>query len=155
MKCAGRAAIRSTQRRGDIGDPNDWYHDLFAFTQLVRERHPGAKVVWFGESMGALIAVHAMHEAPPVRRPAMGWCFPRRSCVSAMTFPRGRPALVQVAATTLPLARVSLDALTGGQDVQMTQKSHHGDQAKKNPYHIEQHTLRLIGTLGRPDRWHE
>jgi alpha-beta hydrolase superfamily lysophospholipase len=31
----------------------------------------------------------------------------------------------------------------------MTQKSLHGEQAKKNPYHIEQHTLRLVGTLAR------
>jgi len=63
--------------------------------------------------------------------------------------PTWTPALVQVAATTLPLARVSLDALNGGQDVQMTQTSKHGEQAKKNPYHVEEYTLRLIGTLGR------
>jgi alpha-beta hydrolase superfamily lysophospholipase len=56
---------------------------------------------------------------------------------------------VQVAATTLPLARISLDSLSGGQDVQMTQTSHHGEQVKKNPYHVEQHTLRLIGALTR------
>jgi alpha-beta hydrolase superfamily lysophospholipase len=29
----------------------------------------------------------------------------------------------------------------------MTQKSHHAEQAVKNPYHIRQHTLRLIGAL--------
>jgi alpha-beta hydrolase superfamily lysophospholipase len=63
--------------------------------------------------------------------------------------PAWTPALVQVAATALPLARVSLDTLSGGHDVQMTQHSVHGEQAKKNPYHVEQHTLRLIGALTR------
>jgi alpha-beta hydrolase superfamily lysophospholipase len=29
----------------------------------------------------------------------------------------------------------------------MTQKSHHAEQVDKNPYHIRQHTLRLIGAL--------
>jgi len=29
----------------------------------------------------------------------------------------------------------------------MTQKSHHTEQVKKNPYNIEQYTLRLIGSL--------
>jgi alpha-beta hydrolase superfamily lysophospholipase len=137
------------QRRGDIGNPNDWYNDLFAFTQLVRERHPGAKVVWFGESMGALIAVHAMHEAPAGPPPCDGLVLSSPIVRFRDDIPAWTPALVQVAATTLPLARVSLDALSGGQDVQMTQKSKHGEQVKKNPYHIEQHTLRLIGTLGR------
>jgi alpha-beta hydrolase superfamily lysophospholipase len=137
------------QRRGDIGDPNDWYHDLFTFTQLVRERHPGAKVVWFGESMGALIAVHALREAPPGPPPCDGLVLSSPIVRFRDDIPAWTPALVQVAATTLPLARVSLDALGGGQDVQMTRNSVHGEQAKKNPYHVEQYTLRLIGTLGR------
>lgn len=29
----------------------------------------------------------------------------------------------------------------------MTQKSHHAEQAMKNPYHVQQHTLRLLGAL--------
>jgi alpha-beta hydrolase superfamily lysophospholipase len=57
---------------------------------------------------------------------------------------------VQIAATTLPLARISLEMLTGGQDVQMTQTSgSHMEQKKKNSYDVDKHTLRLIGTLGR------
>ena len=58
-------------------------------------------------------------------------------------------ALVQVAATTLPLARVSLDALAPGQGVQMTQESKHFEQSQSNSYNIEKHTLRLLATLGR------
>ncbi len=136
------------ERRGDIGDPRDWYHDLFAFTQLVRERHPDAKVVWFGESMGALIAAHAWREAPGGPPPCDGLVLSSPIVRFRDDIPAWTPGLVQIAATTLPLARISLEALSGGQDVQMTQKSFHGEQVKKNPYNVEQHTLRLIGALG-------
>ena len=136
-------------RRGDIGNPEEWYHDLFAFTQLVREQHPDAKVVWFGESMGALIAAHAWRVAPDGDPPCDGLVLSSPIVRFRDDIPAWTPGLVQIAATTLPLARVSLDTLSGGQDVQMTQKSHHGEQVKKNPYHVEEHTLRLIGTLGR------
>lgn len=137
------------QRRGDIGDPQDWYRDLFAFTQLVRERHPQAKVVWFGESMGALIAAHTWREAPDGPPPCDGLVLSSPIVRFRDDIPAWTPGLVQVAATTLPLARVSLDALAGGQEVRMTQKSFHADQAKKNPYHVEEYTLRLIGALSR------
>jgi alpha-beta hydrolase superfamily lysophospholipase len=136
-------------RRGDIGDPKDWYRDLFAFTQLVRERHPDAKVVWFGESMGALIAAHAWREAPDNDPPCDGLVLSSPIVRFRDDIPAWTPGLVQIAATTLPLARVSLDALSGGQEVQMTQKSVHSEQVKTNPYHVEQHTLRMIGALAR------
>lgn len=143
----GSDPIRS--RRGDIGDPKDWYHDLFAFTQLVQEQHPDAKIVWFGESMGALIAAHAWSAAPAGAPPCDALVLSSPIVRFRDDIPAWTPGLVQIAATTLPLARVSLDTLSGGQDVQMTQTSHHDGQVKKNPYNVEQHTLRLIGALAR------
>jgi acylglycerol lipase len=146
----GQGSDPISERRGDIGNPEDWYRDLFAFTQLVRERHPDAKVVWFGESMGALIAAHAWSEAPAAGDPPCDGLVLSSPIVRFRDdIPAWTPGLVQIAATTLPLARVSLDTLSGGQDVQMTQKSHHTEQVKTNPYHVEQHTLRLIGALTR------
>ena len=137
------------QRRGDIGHAREWYQDLFAFTNLVREEHPDAKIVWFGESMGALIAAHAWHEAPEGKPPCDALVLSSPIVRFRDDIPAWTPGLVQTAATALPLARISLDSLSGGQDVQMTQKSVHGDQVKKNPYHVERHTLRLIGSLGQ------
>ena len=143
----GQGSDPIKQRRGDIGDPKDWYRDLFAFTQLVRERHPDAKVVWFGESMGSLIAAHAWRAAPAGNPPCDGLILSSPVVRLRDDVPAWTPGLVQIAATTLPLARVSLEMLSSGQDVQMTQTSHHTEQVKKNPYHVEQHTLRLIGAL--------
>lgn len=143
----GQGSDPIIKRRGDIGDPLQWYLDLFAFTQLVRERHPDAKVVWCGESMGALIAAHAWHGAPDAEPPCDGLVLSSPIVRFRDDIPAWTPGLVQIAATTMPLARVSLDTMAGGQDVQMTQKSVHGEQVKTNSYHVEQHTLRLIGAL--------
>ncbi|MEY3897804.1 MAG: hypothetical protein RLZZ214_3325 [Verrucomicrobiota bacterium] len=135
------------QRRGDIGDPKDWYRDLFAFTQLVQEQHPDAKIVWFGESMGALIASRAWSESPVNDPPCDGLILSSPIVRFRDDIPAWTPGLVQIAATTLPLARISLETLSGGQDVQMTQTSHHLEQSKKNPYAVDEYTLRLIGAL--------
>jgi alpha-beta hydrolase superfamily lysophospholipase len=136
-------------RRGDIGDPKDWYRDLFAFTQLVQEQHPDAKIVWFGESMGAMIAAHSWRESPVNAPPCDGLILSSPIVRFRDDIPAWTPGLLQIAATTLPLARISLETLSGGQDVQMTQTSHHTEQVKKNSYNVEHHTLRLLGTLGR------
>lgn len=145
----GQGSDPIRKRRGDIGDPKDWYQDLFAFTQLVRERHPHAKIVWFGESMGALIAVHAMKMAPANNPPCDGLILSSPIVRFRDDIPAWTPGLVQIAATTLPLARISLETLTGGEDVQMTQTSHHNEQVKKNSYNVDEYTLRLIGTLAK------
>jgi len=135
-------------RRGDIGDPKDWYRDLFAFTQLVRERHPTAKIVWYGESMGGLIAVHALRHSPPTDQPCDALVLTSPVVRFRDDIPAWKIQLLQIAAETFPLARISLDALSGGQDVPMTQSTKHASQAEKNSYNIKRHTLRLLGTLG-------
>lgn len=136
-------------RRGDIGKPDEWYRDLNAFTQLVRERHPKAKIIWYGESMGALIATHALDAAPDGSPPCDALAISSPIVRFNEDVEPWKVALIQVAASTLPLARVSLDAITAPDEIQMTQTTSHGKQAAKNPYHVEQHTLRLLGTLAR------
>lgn len=137
------------ERRGDIGNPNQWYNDLNAFTQLVKKRHPRAKIIWYGESMGALIATHALNSAPEESPPCDGLVLSSPLVRFKDDIEIWKIALVQVAATTLPLARVPLDALTGQQDVQVTQTTLHKEQSKTNSYNIEKHTLRLLGTLAK------
>lgn len=136
-------------RRGDIGNAADWHRDLFAFTGLVRERHPRARIVWYGESMGALIAVHAWHETADAEPPCDGLVLSSPIVRFRDDIPAWTPGLVQVAATAMPLARVSLQSLTAGEDIPMTQGSTHGEQAKHNPYHVETYTLRLLAALAR------
>ena len=145
----GQGSDPILERRGDIGDPKDWYRDLFAFTQLVRERHPDAKIVWYGESMGGLIAAHALRQSPAADLPCDGLVLSSPVVRFRDDIPAWKIQLLQVAAETFPLARISLDILSGGQDVQVTQSTKHASQAEKNSYNIKLHTLRLLGTLGR------
>lgn len=145
----GQGSDPIRERRGDIGDPKDWYRDLFAFTQLVEERHPDAKIVWFGESMGGLIASHAWREAPANDPPCDGLVLSSPIVRFKDDVPAWQPALIQVAAVTAPLARVSLETLAPGQKIQMTQTSTHDQQSETNSYNIEKHTVRLLGTLAR------
>lgn len=144
----GQGSDPITERRGDIGDPQDWYRDLFAFTQLVRERHPEAKIVWYGESMGGLIAAHALRHSPATDLPCDGLVLSSPVVRFRPDIPAWKIQLVQIAAAAFPLARVSLEALSGGQEVQMTQVSGHTSQAETNSYNIKLHTLRLLGALG-------
>lgn len=137
------------ERRGDIGHPSQWYDDLNAFTQLVKNRHPKAKIIWYGESMGALIATHALHSAPEGNPPCDALVLSSPIVRFKDDIEPWKIALVQVAATAAPLARIPLDVITGPQDIQVTQSTFHGEQAKTNAYHIEKHTLRLLGTLAR------
>lgn len=138
------------RRRGDIDDPELWFDDLKQFSQIVRERHPRARVVWFGESMGALIAAHAYRraqdrgEVPPCDALVLS------SPVVKMRddFPAWKKELVRTVSKVVPTARVTLEALAGGQEVQMTHDTLHSEQAETNAWHIERHTLRLLVALG-------
>ncbi|MBC7979802.1 MAG: alpha/beta fold hydrolase [Armatimonadetes bacterium] len=143
----GQGSDPIRERRGDIGNPAEWYVDLEAFSQLVEERHPDAKIVWFGESMGALIAAHAISSAPAGKPPCDALVLSSPIVRFKDDIEPWKVSLVQAAAATIPLARVSIDSLAGQQDVQMTQKSTHGEQSKTNSYNIQAHTLRLLGTL--------
>ncbi|MEI6606495.1 MAG: alpha/beta fold hydrolase [Verrucomicrobiota bacterium] len=136
-------------RRGDIGDPKDWYRDLFAFTQLVRERHPNTKIVWYGESMGGLIAANALRHSPAGDQPCDALVLSSPVVRFRDDIPAWKIQLLHLAAETFPLARISLETLSGGQDVPMTQSTKHASQAETNSYNIKLHTLRLLGTLGR------
>lgn len=144
----GQGSDPKRSRRGDIDDPNDWYRDLETFTRLIRKRHPKAKVVWFGESMGALITAHTWYKDPG-RKPCDAMVLSSPVVHVRNDVPVWKKQLLFYAAEVIPRQRLSLNALSGGQDVQMTATSKHNEQTKVNPWHVESHTLRLLATLGR------
>jgi acylglycerol lipase len=148
LRGQGRDPVK--ERRGDIDDPDNWSRDLHAFTQLVRGEHPDATLVWFGESMGALILSNTY------RRDVLAGRQPPCDAIGLTSpvvkfrddFPQWKKGLVRGAAKVAPGARVTLDALSGGQDVQMTADSFHSEQSQTNSWHVEEHTLRLLAALG-------
>jgi alpha-beta hydrolase superfamily lysophospholipase len=138
------------ERRGDIDDPDFWFRDLKHFTAMVRAKHPRARVVWFGESMGALIVSHAYQQAVAAGEKSPCDAVVLSSPVVKIRddFPAWKKELVRQVSHIAPTARVPLEALAGGQEVQMTHDTVHSEQAETNSWHIDKHTLRLLVALG-------
>lgn len=57
-------------RRGDLLRIDDWFADLSAFFTLVRVRHPGAPIHYYGESMGAALLTRFIAQAREIDLPA-------------------------------------------------------------------------------------
>jgi alpha-beta hydrolase superfamily lysophospholipase len=57
------------QRRGDLEQIEDWFADLTAFFALVRGRHPGERIYYYGESMGAALLTRFLAQAAAVEQP--------------------------------------------------------------------------------------
>ena len=138
------------ERRGDIDDPQLWFRDLNRFTAMVRERHPQARIVWFGESMGGLIVSHAYRQAVAAgeKPPCDALVLSSPVVKIRDDFPGWKKELVRQISHIVPTARVPLEALAGGQEVQMTHDTVHSEQAETNSWHIDKHTLRLLVSLG-------
>jgi len=137
------------ERRGHIRDREEWFHDLISLTHVVRKKHPGARIVWCGESMGSLIVLHTYAHAlgHPALCDAMILASPIVNIRS--DFPEWKETLAHTLADLFPTARVSLETLSGQEDVRVTKDTVHNEQAATNPYHIERHTLHLLSTLGK------
>jgi alpha-beta hydrolase superfamily lysophospholipase len=148
LRGQGRDPLK--QRRGDIDDPANWSTDLLAFTKLVKEENPNARIVWFGESMGSLILSHTYNDIVSKGGEAPCDAIGVTSPVVKIRgdFPKWKEELVRGISKLAPGARVSLEALSGGQPVQMTADSIHSEQSETNSWHVEKHTLRLLVTLG-------
>ena len=58
LQLRGQGNDPDVRRRGDIRSASQWQQDLLDFTALVSRRHSGIPVYWFGESLGALIAIN-------------------------------------------------------------------------------------------------
>jgi len=146
----GQGKDPKLERRGDIDHPGNWSRDLLRFTELVRARHPEARIVWLGESMGGLILTRTYREElaagrePPVDALAIS------SPVVKFPddFPAWKKGLVRGLAQLAPGIRVPLDTISGGEAVPMTHDTNHADQSETNQWHVEKHTLRLLASLG-------
>jgi len=63
MELRGQGNDPVAARRGDLASLEDWYADLRAFFALVRGKHPGAPIFYYGESMGAALLTRFLAQA--------------------------------------------------------------------------------------------
>ncbi len=144
----GQGNDPDVSRRGDIGHPREWFKDAYTFTRLVRARHAGARVVWCGESMGSLIALHAAASAPGGTMPCDALILSSPIARIDGDFPAWRRTALGLGAFLFPRARISLESLSGHDEVRVIRDVVHQDQVQTNPYHLSEFTLRLLHALG-------
>lgn len=144
----GQGSDPLKERRGDIDEPALWYRDLMSFTRLVRNRHPDARIVWMGESMGGLIAAHTWQQEAVKHPPCDALILSSPVVKIRSDVPGWKKEVLKLAAATVPTGRISVEALSGGQSVQMTHTSTHSEQAETNAWNIDEHTFRLLASLG-------
>ena len=135
-------------RQGDIPSHRQWQQDLYTFTKLLRELHPEAKILWFGESMGSMIITHAYADIAPGQTKPDGLVILSPILDITARVATWKKNLVKAAGFLLPKLRLSLENLSNGEKVIVTKQDIHEQQTAKNPWHIQRYTLRLIITLG-------
>lgn len=59
----GQGLDPQIDRRGNLKNLDACVSDLEAFTTLIRARHPATKIVYYGESMGAMLCLYAVAKA--------------------------------------------------------------------------------------------
>jgi len=154
MELRGQGNDPDLPSRGDIRSASTWIDDLYAFTDQIKQRHPDVPVFWYGESMGALIALHALANPPdhPIgKAPVAGLVL-----ASPVTSIRQMPAawkvvLVRILMRVAPGARISLESL-GDRSVQeqnVTSTTTHKQQMEKTPHYVKSFTFRLFREVER------
>ena len=132
-------------RHGDINRPQTWLRDLAAFHTLVRKRHPGIPIFWYGESLGSLIAFHAAAKIDPCVQPG-GLILATPIAGLRMHVSSLARVSLRAASHVVPTCRVKLGSLAGMDEskIRVTSTTTHGGQMAKTPHHVPAFTLRLL-----------
>jgi acylglycerol lipase len=137
------------KKRGDIRSAEVWEKDLFTFHNLIRAKHPGVPIYWYGESLGSLIALHTVADLMSDRgahlQPA-GLIF--SSPVAGFKMKPGPLKYfgIHVAMTLTPWRKVSLEKLAGVKDadIRVTENTTHQGRMAVTPHYVPEFTLRLL-----------
>ena len=135
-------------RRGDIKDPQNWFNDFRSFTQLLRHRHPEARIIWCGESMSTLIALHGVAASPTAHPPCDALILSSPIVRIHDDLPQWKRTALRWGSTIFPRFKISLETLSGEDEVRVIRDVVHQEQAQTNSYHVSAFTLRLLNTLG-------
>lgn len=139
-----------TAERGDIKASRLWLRDLETFTALVRKRHPGKPLFWYGESLGSLICLHAAADLLPDPRNPDGIILASPVAGLRVAVSGFKRFLLETAATLTPRSRYSLGELAGVDEkkIQVTSATTHGGQMQHTDHCIHSFTLRLLAGIG-------
>lgn len=130
--------------RGDIYHAEKWLRDLLAFHRLIRQRHPKVPIIWYGESLGSLIA---MHTAAKERRGTPDALILASPVAGLRQQPGGLERfLLLTTSHLLPNFRLTLGGLAGVDESKMrvTTDSTLGGQMAQTPHHVPAFSLRTL-----------
>jgi acylglycerol lipase len=137
------------QRRGDLPRPENWTEDLQTFVQMVREKHPHAPWFLCGESMGAVIAIHAVATVQDERLRGLLLMAPVIAVDYKLTI--WQEMLFRVFARIVPQHRLRLSDFGPQEESKLIvscdpEYQHYLHTA---PHHLESYTLRFARHLGK------
>ena len=130
--------------RGDIYTAEKWLRDLLAFHRLVRQRHPKVPIIWYGESLGSLIA---MHTAAKERRGTPDALILASPVAGLRQQPGGiERFLLLTTSHLLPNFRLKLGDIAGVDEKKMrvTSTTTLGNQMALTPHHVPAFSLRTL-----------
>lgn len=137
--------------RGDIRSAREWQRDLETFHLLVRQRHPGLPVYWYGESLGSLICLHTAAGRWSDRRDPDGLILASPVAGLRVAVSDFRRWMLRTAARLAPRSRYSLGELAGVDEgkIQVTSSTTHGGRMQLTEHHVASFSLRLLAEIGR------
>lgn len=138
------------RRVGDIRRRKHWSRDLDIFLEHARRGHGEVPVFLYGESLGSLILMHGFAELSAGNREAVaGLVFASPVVSLPMDLPPLRNFFLHLAVRVLPCVRVSLEKLSGGGAMQVTDGGDHWEQMEKTPHSVRRYSLRMLGIVER------
>lgn len=147
MQLRGQGNDPDIERRGDIRSRRQWLHDLEDFTALVKRHHRGVPVYWYGESLGALIAVHAAASGGPRTMPqGIILSSPVVELRENLQLGFLKNFALRAMLNFLPGQRISLESL-GNSEVQVTSQTTHRGQMQHTAHYVPSFTLRLFAEI--------
>jgi len=148
IELRGQGNDPDLKARGDISSAKVWQDDLLTFHRLVRQRHPGVPIVWYSESLGTLVAMHALQALPPEEKPA-GLLMSAPAAGLRIQPGRAQYLLLRSLITLLPGKKFNLEKLAGVDDskIRVTHDTTHEAQMAKTPHYVPKFSLRLLGQI--------
>jgi len=150
MQLRGQGHDPEVKKRGHIASARLWQRDLLAFHRLIRQRHPGAPVYWYAESLGTLIALHTTTDLieEPRRRPE-GMIMSAPAVGLKFQASKLRLRMIHALVRVFPWVRVSLSQMAGidERDIQVTAETTYGNQMAVTEHYVSHFSLRLLGEV--------
>ena len=147
LQLRGQGNDPDIKKRGDIRSRQQWLQDLEDFTGLVKRRHRGVPVYWYGESLGALIAIHTAANVRPTAAPqGIILSSPVVELRENLQLGLVKNFLLRAMLNFLPGQKVSLEALCNS-EVQVTSQTTHRHQMQHTAHYVPAFSLRLFGEI--------